>query len=155
MASDSSFLHGRNIAAPIKGGLRRSSHVEAKELWPQKRPPTDILQIKPSPMQPLLERERGIWMYSDDLSLRRRMLAHPIDHASVTLFSSLFRNNFMLKKYHHKVRLGSMPRYPSHWVMRQPYARSCLVSEMELHLQVLEDNHSKRKKGGARPHSWK
>jgi hypothetical protein len=59
MALDSSFLLKRNIVAPINGSLERSAPVDTSELWPQKRPPTGISQIKPSPILALVRKGKG------------------------------------------------------------------------------------------------
>jgi hypothetical protein len=66
--------------------------------------------------------QRGIAMYSRDLPLRRRILGHrlptlPLPFAPPS--STIARRR--RKKYCHKVRMVSTPRYPSHRVMKASF----------------------------------
>jgi hypothetical protein len=46
------------------------------------------------------------------------MLAHPIGHDSSALFFSLFFYRETAKKYIHSSKWGSIPKYPSHSMMK-------------------------------------
>lgn len=114
MASDSDFLLRRDIVAPIRWSLGWSALADTIELWPRKRPSTGIPQIEPSPIQVLVREGKGNQDVLSGPFAVEADAAHPIGHASVIHCSSLFRNSSMQNKYHHKVSLGSKPRYPSH-----------------------------------------
>ena len=52
------------------------------------------------------------------------MLAHPIN-TGISLPLSFFLGREMVKKYHHHSKYGSIPRYPSHIMMK---AAMCYIS---------------------------
>ena len=65
----------------------------------------------------MLDFDNRMDMYSDDRLPRRRMLAHPIGTARSGFFLSFFYSS-TAKKYFHSSKWGSIPRYPSHNMMK-------------------------------------
>jgi hypothetical protein len=53
------FLLERNISVPIRGSLKWSALVNAKELQPRKGPLTNIPHIKPHPMSAFVRQGEG------------------------------------------------------------------------------------------------